>query len=129
MISGAFRSLGEERDHEPPPKTLFAEPNKPLADVPSELTAMMITGTTNTSITAYSAVVGASSLVRNWRIREIIMDIWGSLIEATLSGTARFADRLATTPAQIRIDDEPNSPRDSLLAAPQKIKSRRRECC
>ena len=48
---------------------------------------------------------------------EIMMGIWGSLIDGTLGKTARSFNRLASTPAQSRIDDEPHQPGDTLFEA------------
>ena len=61
---GRVSCSAPEGNHEPPPTALLAELNELLTDVPIEATAVMMTGTTNTSITAYSAAVGPSSLAR-----------------------------------------------------------------
>jgi hypothetical protein len=63
MIPGGIRAL-LEGNHEPPPTALLAKLNELLTAVPSDATAAMMTGTTNTSITAYSAAVGPSSPAR-----------------------------------------------------------------
>jgi len=113
MIPGEFLP-SQEGNHEPPLRVLFTELYVPLIFAPIEPMTETRPTVIKPNITAYSVAVGPSSLVRKSRIREIVLGIWDSLVETTLGGTVGSANRLAATPAQIRIDSLCFNPSDCL---------------